>query len=238
MSRRHLLAGLSAAAFVPVTLTARATALARSYDVSVAGFDAIDWNAVGELEIVQSGRERLVITAEPKVFERIVVGVRDRTLHIRFGPGPVNTRQPLRFRIEVRSLSALVVDGAGDAHAGPLAVQALQLRLRGSVATRLTSLHASSLDARLEGSGPLHIGGGAVGRQRVVISGAADVTAPTLASREAEVSIEGSGDVQIAVAERLSARIDGSGDVAYRGSPQVKSEVAGAGRVHRADGGR
>lgn len=235
LSRRHWLA----AALLPVVpLRVRATAVERPHEVSVAGFDAIDWNAMGELEIVQSGRERLVITAEQRVFDRIVAGVRGRTLHIRFDSGSVNTERPLRFRIEVRSLSALAVDGAGDAHAGPLAVQSLQLRLRGSVATRVASLHAGSLDARLEGSGPLHIGGGSVGRQRVVISGAADVTAPTLASREAEVHIEGSGEVRIAVAERLSARIDGSGDVAYRGSPQVRSEVAGAGRVHRVDGAR
>jgi hypothetical protein len=235
LSRRHCLA----AALLPV-LPRRvlATAAAGRHEVPVAGFDAIDWHAVGDLEIVQSGRERLVITAEQPVFERIVAGVRGRTLHIRFEAGPVNTRQPLRFRIEVRSLSSLSVDGAGDAQAGPLAVQALQLRLRGSVATRLASLHASALEARVEGSGPLHIGGGAVGRQRVVISGAADVTAPTLASREAEVSIEGSGEVRIAVSERLSARIDGSGDIAYHGSPQVRSEVAGAGRVHRVDGAR
>jgi hypothetical protein len=200
---------------------------------AVAGVRSVSWRAAGELFIEQTGREQLSVEAEPALLARIVTEVHGGRLEIRFAPGRIETRHPIRIRVELETLDALDAQGAGALQIGPLATPSLALRLAGSETLRLVRLRARTLDLRLDGSGDVAIDGGQVERQQVVITGAADYTAPRLASREAVVSIEGAGTVRLAAAERLHARIDGSGEVQYLGAPAVVQAVAGSGTVRR-----
>lgn len=203
---------------------------------AVSGFHAVLWDAAGELVIEQTNREHLTIEAEPAVLAKVVTEVRQGRLVISFAPGRVESRQPIRFRLELKALDGFESRGAGALRIGPLTTAALSLRLAGSDMLRLARLAAQSLDARLEGSGDVTIEGGQVERQQVVIAGAANYAAMPLASREADVAIDGSGDVRVSVAERLGVRISGSGDVLYRGRPRVSQIVTGAGEVRRLEG--
>lgn len=202
---------------------------------AVSGFDGVDWQASGELHIEQTGRERLTVEAEPAVLAKVVTEVRRGRLVIGFKPGRVESRETIRFRLEVKSLATLESTGSGTVRIGRLSGGDISLRLSGSDEVRLARVSARSLDARLLGAGELVVDGGEVERQRVVIGGAANYSAPRLASREAEVAIDGSGNVELAVRERLAVRIAGSGDVVYHGQPRVSEAVTGAGAVRRAD---
>lgn len=203
---------------------------------AVGGFHAVLWDAAGELSIEQTGREHLTIEAEPAVLAKIVTEVRQGRLVISFAPGRIETRHPIRLRLELKTLSALELRGSGAVRIGALTSAALLLRLAGSDDLRLTRLTARTLDARLEGSGDVTIEAGEVQHQRVVIAGASNYTASRLVSREADVAIDGSGDLRVAVVERLGARITGSGDVLFIGQPRVAQTVTGAGEVRRLDG--
>ena len=200
---------------------------------SVAGFHALLWSAAGELQIEQSGRERLSIEAEPAVLAKIVTEVRDGRLSIGFAPGRIETRLPIRFRLEVKSLSAIEGQGSGRLRIGPLTGNALSLHLAASDELHLARLSVQVLDARLDGSGDVTIDAGQVDRQRIVISGAGNYSAARMDSREADVAIDGSGEIQVAVSERLVARIAGSGDVLYSGQPRISQTIRGAGEVRR-----
>jgi len=200
---------------------------------AVSGFDSVDWQASGELSIEQSGRERLSVEAEPAVLAKIVTEVRRGRLMIGFKPGRVESRETVRFRLEVKSLAALDANGAGALHIGALSAADLVLRLAGSDTLRLARLSARSLDLRLAGAGDAVVDGGRVERQRVVIAGAANYQAPRLDCREADAAIEGSGNIELTARERLVARIAGSGDIVYHGQPQVLQTVTGAGSVRR-----
>lgn len=212
----------------------RAHAATTTEQRPVSNFDRIDWQAVGELQIEQTGRERLAIEAEPAVLAKAITEVRQGTLRIAFAPGRVQTRAPIRFKLEVKSLRALQAGGSGEIRIGALATPDLTLRLTGSDNLHLAHLDARSLDAQLEGSGDVTIDGGSVLTQRVRLAGSGRHSAPALASREAQASIEGSGDIELAVSGRLIAHISGSGDVSYHGRPQVQQAVDGAGSVRPA----
>lgn len=233
MTRRLMLAGLVAAA---LNLQARRAHAAGTVTEQrpVSGFDRIDWQALGELHIEQTGRERLVIEAEPAVLAKARTEVRQGRLHIGFAPGRIDTRLPIRFRLEVKSLRALAADGAGEIRIGALSTPELALKLAGSDTLQLARLDARSLDARLDGSGDLGIQAGNVVNQRIVLSGSGRYVAPALHSRQAEASLEGSGDIELAASDLLSARVSGSGDVIYRGRPQVQQTLDGAGSVRPA----
>lgn len=200
---------------------------------TVGPFRTLSWQAAGELVVEQTGREQVTVEAEPALLSRIVTEVSGGQLAIRFAPGRIETRQPIRIRVELKSLDALETRGSGSLRVGALDTARLSLRLSGSETLHLARLVARGLDVRLEGSGEVTVGGGRVDRQQIVITGAADYTAPRLASREAQVSIEGAGSVQLAASERLDARIDGSGEVLYLGRPRLVQSIGGSGTVRR-----
>ncbi|MBW8830510.1 MAG: DUF2807 domain-containing protein [Burkholderiales bacterium] len=229
ISRRRWMA-FAGAAGLSLSQLCRAATLATE-ERAVSGFDTVSWEANGDLLIEQTGREHLSIEAEAVVLAKIVTEVRGGRLRIRFGPGSVQTRLPIRFRVEVKSLSSLETRGAGSVRIGPLSAPALSLQLSGSEECRLDKLDARALDARLDGSGEITISGGRVDTQHIVIAGSARYDAVPMASRRADVAIEGSGEMRLAVSERLDARISGSGDVLYRGRPVVTRLVTGAGEI-------
>jgi hypothetical protein len=233
MSRRSWIAGVGAGLLsASAWRTGRAAVATRDWPLT--GFDALVWNAAGELVITQRGRERLTVSAPDEALAKVVAEVHARTLHIGFAPGPLQIREPIVFRLDVKTLERIELDGAGQAGIAALSARALDLHLQGSVNASLGTLRTERLQVRLDGSGTLRIDGGEVQHQRIVLAGAGEYVAPSLASREAEVSLEGSGALQLAAAERLHVRIDGSGEVSYRGHPRVVQEINGAGRVHRA----
>ena len=236
-TRRIALSALVGTA-LGLKLSRQAHAATTTEQRPVANFDRIDWQALGELHIEQTGRERLTIEAEPAVLAKTITEVRQGLLRIAFAPGRVQTQAPIRFKLEVKSLRALQAGGSGEIRIGPLTTPELVLRLTGSDNLHLAHLDARSLDAQLEGSGDLTIDGGSVLTQRVRLAGSGRHSAPTLASRQADASIEGSGDIELAASERLIARITGSGDVHYHGRPQVQQTVDGAGSVRPARGGQ
>jgi hypothetical protein len=235
LTRRLMLAGLVAAA---VNLQARRSHAAGTTTEQrpVANFDGIDWRALGELHVAQTGHERLLVEAEPAVLAKTITEVRRGRLFIAFAPGRIDTRLPIRFKLEVKSLRTLLADGAGEIRIGALATPELAVRLAGSDTLHLARLDARLLDASLDGSGDLGIESGSVATQHVRLGGSGRYIAPALASRQAEATLEGSGDIELAASESLVARISGSGDVIYRGRPQVQQAIDGAGSVRPAGG--
>ena len=233
ISRRLWLTGaLAGIVDLGVARASHAATLA-SEERAVAGFDSVIFDAAGELSIEQSNREHLRVEAEPAVLAKIITEVRERRLHIRFGPGSVQTQQPIRFRLELKTLAALEANGSGSVRVAALSTTALSLRLDGSTETRLAQLTARTLDARLDGASELTVDAGRVDSQRIVISGSGRYAAQRLASRVADVAIDGSGESRVAVAERLSARITGSGELLFSGHPQVVQSVTGSGEIRR-----
>jgi hypothetical protein len=207
----------------------RAAALARE-ERTLAAFDSVLWEAAGELIVTQGDREHLTLEAEPAVLAKIVAEVKGRSLYLGY-TGSVQTRQPVRFRLELKTLTALTTRGSGTLRIGALVTPALSLRLGGSEELRLASLQARTLDVNIDGSGDLTIAGGAVDRQQVMLAGSGRYNALALASRQADVAIDGSGELRVAVSELLGARIAGSGEVLYRGKPRVMRSVTGSGEI-------
>ncbi|HEY7242232.1 MAG TPA: DUF2807 domain-containing protein, partial [Burkholderiales bacterium] len=181
----------------------------------LAAFDEVVWDAAGELSIEQSTRQRLSIEAEPAVLAKIVAEVSGRRLRIGFAPGPIQTRQPIRFRLETRQLAALEQRGSGAVRIAALSTPQFLLALNGSGDIQLGELTARSLEVRLAGSGIIAIDGGQV--------------------RDARVSIGGSGQVRVPASERLGASIAGSGMVLYRGRPKITQSITGAGLLRPTD---
>jgi hypothetical protein len=199
----------------------------------VPAFDAIVWDAVGELVVEQAGSERVHVEAEAAVQSQILTEVRGRRLHISIAPGQFRTQQPVRVHVGVRSLCALHTRGAGDVHVGALTARDLELDISAAGTLRIDELNARRLTLHMRGAGNVSVLRGSVDAQDVVLGGSGEYLAPRLASRHTVVRIEGSGNVQVAAREGLHAQILGSGEIGYLGNPRLQQEISGAGRVAR-----
>jgi hypothetical protein len=211
-----------------------ASAQAATETRPVGPFDEIVFAAAGDLRIEQGPRETLTLEAEPAVLRKITAEIQGRRLVIGFAPGRVETQQPIRMKLGVRTLRAFETRTSGAVSIGPLDSDALSLVLAGTGSIRLDRLaHAQSLEVRITGAGDVAVDSGSVRAQKVAISGIGAYSAPRLASDRAEVAIDGSGEVQLAASTLLAVRIAGVGQVRYLGSPAVTRSIAGIGSVEK-----
>jgi hypothetical protein len=202
---------------------------------AMGGFDAVEWHAIGELVIEQRTAERVRVEAEPDVLPKILTEVRQRCLHITLAPGRLQTQQPIRVHVDLRSMRSLRTFGSGSVSIGGLRGDTLELELAASGDVRVAELALRQLALRMAGSGDVTIARGQVDSQRLAIEGSGQYLAPQLASRRSSVQIDGSGSAEIAVREALDVDISGSGEIGYRGAPSLRQRITGAGSVTRLD---
>ncbi len=230
-ARRSLRASALAAACVAVL---SAPAQAATETRSVADFDEVVFAVAGEVSIEQGPRETLSIEAEPAVLRKITTEIHGRRLLIGLVPGRIETQQPIRMKLAVRTLRAFESRTAGAISIGPLRSDTLALVLAGGGSIRLDRLeNARSLDVRITGAGEVTVGGGKVTAQQLAITGMGTYSAPKLASERAEVAIDGNGDVQLAASTTLAVRIGGVGHVRYHGDPAVTRSIRGIGSIEK-----
>jgi hypothetical protein len=201
---------------------------------SVADFDEVVFAVAGEVSIEQGPRESLTVEAEPAVLRKITTEVQGRRLLIGLVPGRIETQQPIRMKLGVRTLRSFESRTAGQIRIGPLRSDALVLVLAGGGSIRLDRLdNARSLDVRITGAGEVAVGGGKVVAQQLAITGMGSYSAPQLASERAEVTIDGNGEVRLAASATLAVRIGGVGHVRYHGDPAVTRSIRGIGSIEK-----
>ena len=201
---------------------------------SVADFDEVVVAVPGEVSISQGPHETLTLEAEPAVLRKITSEIRGRRLLIGLVPGRVETQQPIRMKLGIRTLRAFESRTIGAINIGPLSSETLALVLAGSNTIHLARLdNALSLDVRITGAGEVAVGGGTATAQKVAITGTGTYFAPKLASERAEVAIDGQGEVQLAASSTLAVRIGGVGNVRYRGNPAVTRSIGGIGSIEK-----
>jgi hypothetical protein len=126
---------------------------------------------------------------------------------------PRNTRlvPPPHVEVELPTLAALTVEGAGTARVTDVAGEALSLTLAGSGDMAVTGV-ARRVTLELVGSGEAHLEG--------------------LAADEVTVDKVGSGVARVAAARALRGTIVGSGDLFYAGRPATLAvDAIGSGSV-------
>lgn len=207
---------------------------------AVSNVHGVDLNSFGDVEITQDGSEALTVTGDDNVVPLVETSVDSSgVLHLRFKThDEIHTSHKLLFKLSVKSLDHLMLNGSGNVHAKELKVDgagSLDLSLAGSGNVSLDRLQAGSLKTSIAGSGSVKLAG-EVPEQQIDIAGSGDYTASDLKSKKADVSVRGSGDVELWATDTLNAKVEGSGDISYRGKPNLQKQVHGSGEVEPLSG--
>lgn len=233
---------LALAAFIGAASPAQATTTGSGKVVTesraVSGFEAIAVSGAIKLEVRQTGKEALAISADDNILPLIETVVesttRGQTLVIRGKRGEsFRTRNDIKVVVDVAQLTGLSAAGSGDVMVGKLNTPKLALSLSGSNNARLSELATDAFEVRIAGSGDVRAGGSAKAL-KLAIAGSGNADLAGVAADDVSVSIAGSGDASVTANKALSASIAGSGDVVYQGNPPaLKTSVAGSGRVSK-----
>lgn len=204
---------------------------------AITGFQAIAVHGSMKLLLRQGGREGVQLTADDNVLALIETKVVDKkgvpTLEIGMKPGTnVRTKTQVVATVDLTTLSALSISGAGDVSGDSLKSQALALSISGSGNVRLKQLTADDVTVRIAGSGDVEFSGRAR-KLGVTISGSGNVVSRGLETDDVNVRIAGSGDADVNARKTLDVSIAGSGDVVYVGDAVVKSSISGIGKVRK-----
>jgi hypothetical protein len=200
----------------------------------VSGYTSVRLAWLGDLAITQGDAEGLTIEAEDNILPLITTEVSGGTLVIGLdeppGAGPILPTEPVKYTLQVRSLDAIDLSGAGNVHADALDAEQLALSLSGAGNVELGKLAAQDLTVHAGGAGNLSLAG-EVATQDVRLSGLGNYDAGDLRSSDASVDLSGAGGATVWAEDNLDVKISGAGSVRYYGEPKVTQTVSGLGKV-------
>jgi len=178
---------------------------------SLPPFTGVDLAGGNNVVVEVGGKQAVVVHADRNLLRRVTTRVRAGRLVIGTTPGNLNARSPMFVTVNVPSLDAVSIEGAGN--------------------IAVTGIHSRALSVALPGSGNIDVTGSTT-KLDVTIGGAGTTMLRGLVARDAKAVIEGDGTISLTATHSLTARVSGSGTVMYGGNPpHVTQSVTGSGAI-------
>jgi hypothetical protein len=199
---------------------------------SVSGFTAIDFSAMGKINLMQGDQESLNISGPDNLIPEIITTVRSGTLSIETKENitvpTLNKDKMLTFTIVVKELDSLTVSGLGDVQIETLSTPRLDINMSGAGRIKQNQITTDNLNINMSGAGGIEISGQAA-NATINLSGAGGVDAPDLKIMDANITLSGLGGATLWVTGQLTGEISGVGSVSYYGDPKTNTNTSGLG---------
>jgi hypothetical protein len=221
-----------------------------SEEREVRDFDSVVLGGFGNLTVVQSDKETLMVEAPADIMPDIVTEVRDGTLYITMKPHTIHAGWEINYNLTVKKLDAFNLTGAGKATIYPLDTDHFHLKMSGAGKIKT---HKTPVDELLiSGTGMVEVLDVDLPELKVTISGAAHVrvtgkaekqwlqlpgagnySGEELVSQHTEVTLSGAGRAAVTAMQTLNATLNGAGVISYAGDAQVSKRIRGIGSIHK-----
>jgi len=205
---------------------------------AVAGFSKLVLALPATVTLTQGGTESLSISADDNLLplmttrvdgdELIIEGDRSRGF---------STKNEIRIRLNVKSLSGISIRGSGDVIGEQIKGDKLDIAIAGSGDVKLSSVRVDQFKIGIAGSGDVSIAALDSKSVDASIRGSGDIRLPSVQATQVSISVKGSGDVYAAGnTDKVDIEIMGSGDVRTRKliarEAGVKVVASGDAEVH------
>lgn len=220
----------------------------------VADFRVVSYALPSNVELVAAKDPYVLLEGDQDTIDEIITEVNGDTLNIRKDNRWFDwSDEEIFVTIGYTELSAVHMNGSGDAYAQELHADDLRIKISGSAGVEIDRLVSNDVGISISGSGNVNLNdldadilrtdiagsgnvdvGGSVVTQTITIAGSGDYKARELRSQEADVDIKGSGDAAVWALASLKVEIMGSGDIEYYGEPHLSKRIMGSGNIkHR-----
>ncbi|MGC1375098.1 MAG: head GIN domain-containing protein [Anaerolineales bacterium] len=201
---------------------------------AVSAYSQLAFDAPGELTIVQNEKEALIIAGDDNLLGYIKTEVEAGVLHIYVTPGIalLDATQPIRYTLNVKSLSEVSLGGSGSITSAGLNGDQVALKLNGSGNITLASLKVDTLDFQMNGSGSLKLDALTARKVTLGMNGSGDAAIDALSADELRADVKGSGKYVLkgkVTRQNLSSLGSGKYDARALESGQADISVIGSG---------
>jgi hypothetical protein len=180
---------------------------------SLAPFDRVRTEGAFTVEIAAGRAQRVTLSADPHLLERVNTRVEDGTLIVGMRPGTNPFAGRPHVAVEVPKLRGYTNTGAGD--------------------VTIDGLNGAPLDLKNEGAATIRAAGRA-GTLSIALDGTGTIDTTALDARDVDVANNGMGRVDVRASGSLTMNVNGVGEIRYTGNPTtVAKNVNGIGRIDR-----
>jgi len=208
-----------------LTLSSNSLHAQKSEMRKVGDFKYISIQSGIDLELTQSSKQSVEVTANSDIIGRILTEVEGYTLKIYIEKGkkyrPWNNNGPMIVAISTDHIERLMASGGSDVEStGVWKTDEFRIQSSGGSDIEL-ELDVDELEVLCSGGSDVDIRGTA-DRLDIQSSGGSDFNGRKLKTKKAHIQSSGGSDVYVHVTERLVARASGSSDIYYSGDPEYR----------------
>ena len=244
-----LLASPACSALPANTIIGSGNVIRQTFDVS--GFDHIQLDTVGTVQIVQGDSESLSIETDDNILPYLNVQVAGNTL-VLIGKNNTNLEPSISitYYLSVKDIHAITTNSSGDIAAAAIAtdkfdifvngsgditldradVQGLSIASDGSGHVTIAELAVETVSAQILGSGNVQLSGKADSLD-LQSRGSGDALFKDLQTADVNAALQASGDASVWALRTLDVAIAGSGNVSYYGKPLLTQNLTGSGQL-------
>ena len=185
-------------------------------------FDKVDNHVVGTIQLVQSDKSRVTLSAPENYIDFFEFENKGGKLDISFAKKGVNIHtEDVTIIIYTPTLREVTNSGAADVHLDSLTTDKFQVRNTGVGSFELNNIHAKKIDVSCSGVGSINIDG-KTDEAEYNCSGVGGIHARDMIAHEVNAKVSGVGGIDCYASDYIFGRVTGVGGLNYAGHPDKK----------------
>ena len=185
-------------------------------------FDKIDNHVAGRIQLVQSDKSRVTLSAPENYIDLFRFENEDGKLDIKFSDRNVNTdAENVTIIIYTPNIREIENSGAADICMDSLTTDELEIQNSGVGAFTMSNIKARKLDVSCSGVGSINISGEA-NEAEYSCSGVGNINAKEMIARDVKARISGVGGIECYASDYINGSVTGVGGLKYGGHPAKK----------------
>ena len=185
-------------------------------------FDKVDNHVVGTIQLVQSDKSRVTLSAPENYIDLFEFENKDGKLDIKFAKNGINIHtEDVTIIVYTPTLREVTNSGAADVHLDGLTTDELKVKNSGVGSFELNHINAQKIDVSCSGVGSINIDGEA-DEADYSCSGVGSIKARDMKAREVKAKVSGVGGIDCYASDYINGRVSGVGGLNFAGHPEKK----------------
>ena len=185
-------------------------------------FDKVDNHAVGTIQLVQSDKSRVTLSAPENYKDFFEFENKNGKLDIRFAKKHVNINtENVMIIVYTPTLREVKNAGVADVRLDSLTTDELEVKNSGVGSIQMNRVSAQKIDVSCSGVGSINIDG-KTEKAEYTCSGVGSIKAKDMIASEVKAKVSGVGGIDCYASEYIDGKVSGVGGLNYAGHPAKK----------------
>ena len=183
-------------------------------------FDKVDNHVVGTIQLVQSDKSRVTLSAPENYIDFFEFENKGGKLDIKFAKKGINIdTKDVVIIVYTPNLREVTNSGAAELHLDSLTTDEFQVINSGVGSLELNNINAQKIEVSCSGVGSINIDG-ETDEAEYSCSGVGSIHAKEMKARQVKANVGGVGGIDCYASDDIKGRVTGVGSLNYAGHPE------------------